>query len=135
MISALQKIIEGQSPWDPIYEFENTVFVVYPHAVFVDEINNYPSISVIHRGERIEHLGGGVRLHRTVYEIRGYTHDESVEQAGESLASDIEHVFEHYRQWADGEDYRITSIQTDGGVLSPLGICIITVEELKCLNS
>lgn len=131
MINALQKIIRGPSPWDADYSFSNTVYTVYDHFVFSDDVTEYPSIATVHRGERIEHIGGGVRIHTTTYELRGYTRDYEVEQSGESLASDIEHVFDNWRRWSDNIEYKIRSIRTDGGVLAPDGVCIIIVESTR----
>lgn len=135
MIRQLQRIDGGTSPWDATYTFNYTVYRVYDHLIFADEINEYPSVCVAHRGERITHIGGGIRLHTTLYEIRGYTHSDTVEQSGEALASDIEHVIDNFRHWTeDSIDYRLISVRTDGGVLAPLGVCIIEVEKLQWVS-
>ncbi len=135
MKQAFEKIDGSTSPWDANYTFSNSVYSVLERFVFVDEITNYPSICIVDRGTRIQHVGGGSRIHITKYEIRGFTFSETVEQSGESLAADIEHVIEHSRRWSDPlTEYRLLTVRTDGGVLAPEGVCIVEMEKLKWVS-
>jgi hypothetical protein len=95
--------------------------------IWFDEVSNFPSISVVLDSTRIKHLGGGVRQYISEVTIRGYTLDESVEDAGEDLAHKIEQILDSYRDNLI-EDIRLQRIETDGGLHSPYGAVIINAQ-------
>lgn len=130
LISALRRIDNRTSPWSSDYDFATDLHgdVYYGYN---DDINSFPHVEVIINDERIYSIGGGVRFSNLELELRCYTYDESVEESGEALASDIEHVLYHYRLWApDVDDVRIASVQTDGGINAPYGAAIIGIQVL-----
>ena len=137
VVSALKEIDGGISPFNSAYTFKTNLFGgVENHFVFVDEINSFPSVFVTANDERIVHQLSNERLSVLSLDIRGYTYDENVEESGEELAEDIEHVLKHYQQWRDVvsdwpegtlEDVRLNLIRTDCGLHAPYGVCMFVV--------
>ena len=128
--TALQRIDGGTSPWDRDYSFANDLHgdVTYGYN---EDINSFPTISIIILNESVYSIGGGVRYSNLQIELRCYTYDEDTEFSAEAIASDAEHVFSQYRRWAsDIEDLRIAEIETDGGINAPYGAAIIKAQVL-----
>jgi hypothetical protein len=124
IIEVLKRIDGGTSPFNLDYVFNVNVYEnVYDHAMYIEDIDAFPTISIHATSERLIHSLSDERYSLVMYEIRGYMLDEAVEEAGEALASDIEHVL----KYADVDDLKIISIETDGGLQAPMGVCIITV--------
>jgi hypothetical protein len=94
---------------------------VYDVAMFIEDINSFPTISVHCISEQIMHSLSDERYSVIAIEIRGYTLDEAVEEAGELLASDIERALSN----TGIDDLKIMTVETDGGLASPMGVCII----------
>lgn len=127
----LQRIDGRTSPWSE-YEFNLDVHSeVYDELLFFPDINSFPLISFSVQDERIIHAEGRERYSLTSIEIRGYTYDEEVEQSGELVAQDVEHVLEHLRhENRKIEEVRVIKINTDSGTNAPYGACIINIEAL-----
>jgi len=129
-IEALRRIDGRTSPWNSDYDFSTDLHGDVYYG-FNDDVNSFPQVQIIINDERIYSIGGGVRFSNVELQIRCYTYDESVEESGEALASDIEHVISAYRLWApDIDDFRIASVETDGGINAPYGAAIITAQVL-----
>lgn len=132
LVKQLRRIDGRTSPWGE-YSFNwNLHDEVYSELRFFDDINSFPCITFHVTDERIVHAEGlGGRYASVSIEMRGYTYDERVEESGESLAQDIEHVL-HYLREADREleDIRLLQINTDSGANAPWGACILQIEAL-----
>jgi hypothetical protein len=127
IINQLKRIDGRTSPWNPSYTFNSNVYeTVLPYEDFIENINSFPCVMCITTDSQIRHVGGGVRLIVTSFRVRGITWDEQVEDAGELLADDIEHVISNIRlEHPEFDEIRIDSIQTDQGLNAPLGAVMI----------
>jgi hypothetical protein len=130
LISSLRRIDGRTSPWDRDYNFNvNLHGDVY--LGFDEDVNSFPIIHVLFENESIYSIGGGVRFSNIEIQLRCYTYDEAVEESAEAIASDVEHVLNHYRSWApDLDDVRVIQIETDGGINAPYGAAIINIQVL-----
>jgi hypothetical protein len=124
IVDGIKLIDGGTSPFNNDYSFNVNVYEnVFDYCKYIEDIDAFPTVSVHCTNERIIHSLSDERYSMCTIEIRGYMLDENVEESGEALASDIEHVL----QYVDIADLKIMSIETDGGLQSPMGVCIITV--------
>ncbi len=99
--------------------------------IFADENPSLPLIALSAGPENIEYQPGGPQDRYLSVGIRGYieSQDDAV-TATEELVQDIETVVEKYSRLLleDGSmtrDIRVTTINTDEGVLAPLGVAEI----------
>ena len=131
LVAHLQRIDGRTSPWSS-YEFYYDVHrEVYAQLLFFNDINSFPCICFTVENERIIHAEGGQRFMSVSIEMRGYTYDEDVEESGELLAQDIEHVLAYIRREDRRlEDIRLLEINTDSGMNAPHGACILKIEAL-----
>ena len=123
----LKRIDGTTSPWNPSYTFNTDVHgTVLDHDEFIDAVNSFPCLMVTTVQTAVTHIGGGQRYKTQSFRIRGITLDEGVEDAGELLADDIEHVLSHIRHtYPEFDEVRLDTIQTDEGLNAPLGALII----------
>jgi hypothetical protein len=64
-------------------------------------------------------------------DLRGYTLDQEVEESGELLAQDIEHIMQWMKkQYPAIEEVRVLSVETDGGLNAPYGVALFKIEAL-----
>jgi hypothetical protein len=64
-------------------------------------------------------------------EARGYTLDHSVEESGELLAQDMEHIMQWIKRvYPSFEEIRILSVETDTGLNAPYGVALFKLEAL-----
>jgi hypothetical protein len=130
LISALRRIDGRDSPWDRSYTF-NYDLHGDAYLGFSEDVNSFPTVNAIVSNESLYSIGGGVRFSNLQIELRCYAYSEDIEDASESLASDVEHVLSHYRLWApDIDDVRVIQIETDGGINAPYGAAIIGIQVL-----
>lgn len=103
---------------------------VEPRLLFWDEVNEFPAVHVTAGNERREYQGGGYKDRYLTVTIRCYVKAEDPVQELEGLLGDIEFVVEENGRLAYQDrlgtqtthDILIISIDTDEGVLSPLGV-------------
>lgn len=103
---------------------------VHPRLLFWDEVNEFPAVHVSAGNEQREYLPGGVQNRFLSVTIRFYVKTEDPVAELEKLLNDIEFVIEENGRLAYQDhlgaqtthDILITSIDTDEGVLSPLGV-------------
>jgi len=113
------------------YTYKTNVFNnVFRRQKYLNEINDFPTICVKATGEDRLELGAGVRFGTFGFEIRAYVKDEAIIETEEDLADDIEFVLENLTSEATAQareitDVRITSTETDEGLMTPFGVIII----------
>jgi hypothetical protein len=131
LVTHLKRIDGRTSPWSS-YEFNYELHdEVYPELLFFDDINSFPCICFTVEDERVIHAESGQRFYSVSLEMRGYTYDEDVEESGEQLAQDIEHVLAYIRREDRRlEDIRLLETNTDSGMNAPHGACILNIEAL-----
>lgn len=125
-LSEVLKTIDGSG------EFLTNVFTnVKPKVEFWDEIQEFPALRLGIGSERREYQGGGYKDRFLSVTVRCYVKDDDSSSALERLLKDVETVIEENGrlayQDASGvlnftQDILILSIDTDEGVLSPLGV-------------
>jgi len=128
----LQQSLTGSAP------FRTAVQDVSPRLRFWDETTEFPSIQVGAGGETRQYDGGGFRFRFLRVTIRCYVNDSTdVILALEELLEDVETVMEDYDPitYFDSTGTSQSTIQTtiltvdtDEGVLEPLGVGEIVVE-------
>ena len=127
------KEIDGSHPYN-VNIFDN----VQSKMVFLDEIAQYPKVSVVAGDETREYQPGGYKWRFLTLTIRAYVHNE--ENAQEELAlllEDIERLVDENDALVYDDSVNpsesttsltIESIGTDEGVVQPLGIGEMVVE-------
>ncbi len=110
---------------------------VHPRLKFWDEIDEFPALHLNAGSETRDYRTAGVRDRFLTITIRCYVQDEDAQEALNELMEDVETVLEdnsrlsytdklnavHYTQ-----QITVISIDTDEGVLEPLGVGEITIE-------
>ena len=108
---------------------------------FLDEISDYPSVYVTAGHELREYLPGGFKWAHLAINIRVYVDGEDPALLLEEIFEDIEKIVDEsgnliYNQ--DGsmlEDLKIKSINTDEGLLAPIGIGEINLQVMYDLQT
>jgi len=110
---------------------------VQPRLLFWDEVTEFPAIHLNAGAERREYQGGGYRDRFLSLTVRCYVNEEDAATALDKLLEDIETVIEDNTRLAyiDKQNktqythqISIISIDTDEGVLEPLGVGEILCE-------
>lgn len=110
---------------------------VQPRLLFWDEIQEFPAINLNAGPETREYQGGGYKDRFMSVTIRCYVNEEDAQAALNALMEDIETVLEENSalEYKDrlNRSYKtqqitIISIDTDEGVLEPLGVGEILIE-------
>lgn len=124
--------INGASP------MRNNVASATTRLTFWDEVTDFPTVQIGTGSETREYNSGGFRFRFLRVTIRCYVHDtDDVTEALESLLEDVETVLEdndpftYYDSTGASQSTAQTTIlavDTDEGVLEPLGVGEITVE-------
>jgi len=110
---------------------------VHPTLKFWDEIEEFPAIHINAGSETREYLGGGVKNRFLSVTVRIYVNEEDSVDALDSLIEDVETVLEENSRlsYTDklgltefAQQITIISIDTDEGVLDPIGVAEMLVE-------
>ena len=119
--------------------FQSNIFGnVSPRLKFWDEVTEFPAIHVGAGAETREYDGGGFRFRFLRITVRVYVSDDNdVIEALEELLEDVETVLEdkdpltYYDSTGTSQSTvqtSILSVDTDEGVLEPLGVGEIAIE-------
>ena len=104
---------------------------VFPRLKFWDEVEEFPAVHMALGTERREYQGGGYKDRFLAVTLRCYVKAEEPEIELERLLEDLETVIEQNGRLAyqdsqgvahSTQDITIISIDTDEGVLAPLGV-------------
>ena len=110
---------------------------VHPFLKFWDEVDQFPAVHLNAGAETREYQGGGYKDRFLSITIRSYVNEEDAQDALNILMEDIETVLEENAQleYLDKQNnsfktqqITIISIDTDEGVLEPLGVGEILIE-------
>jgi len=101
--------------------------------VFLDEVNDYPTVCIWSSTESREYLPAGFKWAFLTVEIRIYVDDENAKDRLEEIFVDLETVLDNNNTLTiDGSnlctDLRILSLTDDEGLLNPLGVGEITIQ-------
>jgi len=104
---------------------------VFRQFRYLEEINDFPTICFLSRGEARIHRGAGRKLAGLQINVRGYVYDENEVGSAETLGADIETIVDNfagrYRNFGV-EDCRVLSFSTDEGLFSPYGVVDLSVQ-------
>lgn len=122
------KGINGQAPYT-VNLYEN----VLPRLKFWDEINDFPFLCVQAGHESREYLPSAFKWGFLNISIKLYVQCDDPVESLEQLITDVEQVIDSNQRlmYAPGkftEEMSITSIDTDEGVLAPMGVGDVTVQ-------
>ena len=115
-------------------DVENNVF---PFLKFWDEVEEFPAIHLNAGSETREYQGGGYKDRVLAVTVRCYVNEENAQDALNALMEDVETVIEENSdlQYFDAQNnafnvqqITVIGIDTDEGVLEPLGVGELTVE-------
>ena len=110
---------------------------VSPRLKFWDEVDEFPAIHLNAGRETREYLTAGVKNRYMNVTLRCYVNEEDAVDALDALLEDVETVLEDSSSTAYTDklgvsqtiqQITIISIETDEGVLEPLGVGEITIE-------
>jgi len=107
---------------------------------FWDEVNDYPSVYTTVGTETREYLPGGFKWGHLLITLRVYVDDENPQQKLEQIFEDIENVVDsngnlEYNTNMFTEDIKILRIDTDEGLLSPIGVGEVTLQIMYDLQT
>jgi hypothetical protein len=131
-LTLLAKQIDGTG--DYLTDLKNNV---QPRLLFWDEIEEWPAIHFNAGSETREYQGGGYKDRFLSVTARCYVNEEDSVNALDALLEDLETVIEEGSrlQYLDKkgvtqtvQDITIISIDTDEGVLDPLGVAEVLLE-------
>lgn len=119
-------------------EFNTNLFNnVHPRLQFWDEVDEFPAVHLNLGSETRDYQGGGYKDRFLSITVRVYVRDENSVEALDAVMEDIETVIESNSrlQFTDNRgdtqhthQINIISINTDEGVLEPLGVGEILLE-------
>lgn len=131
------KEIDGSSTYN-----SNLYGNVYNKLKFWDEVTDYPSVFLNAGTETREYLPGGFKWGYLQVTIRIYVKAEEPELELENIFSDIELIVDQngkllYDNYPDKytEDLKILTINTDEGLLAPIGVGEITLHIMYDMDS
>jgi len=110
---------------------------VSPRLLFWDEVEEFPAVHLNAGSETREYQGGGYKDRFLNITLRSYVQDEDSVKALDELLEDVETVLEDnsrlsYTDRTGTTQYTqqitVLSIDTDEGVLEPLGVGEMTIE-------
>lgn len=137
-LGIIQALVEKLKQIDGNGDFNTDIYGnVSPRLKFWDEVNEFPSIHLNAGGETRTYQANGFKDRFLSVTVRVYVQAEDAVEALEELLEDIETVIEansrlEYkdRRGLDNFTHQITivSIDTDEGVLEPLGVGEILLE-------
>ena len=137
-IGILNALVDKLKEIDGDGEFHTNLFGnVHPQLKFWDEVEEFPSVHLNAGSETREYQGGGYKDRFLSVTIRCYVQEEEAQNALNALMEDIETVIEENSnlQYFDKQNNEfncqqitIISIDTDEGVLEPLGVGEILIE-------
>lgn len=99
---------------------------VHKRYKYLDEVNDFPSITFVARNEDRVHFGGANKFARISVDLRAYVFAEDQLDTAELLASDIEtkviDSFASNHRDLEVDSALVTSFRTDEGLMAPYGI-------------
>ena len=110
---------------------------ISPRLKFWDEVEEFPAVHINAGGETREYLTGGIKNRFLTITLRCYVNEEDAVNALDALLEDVETVLEDNSSMtytdklgvSQGiQQITILSIDTDEGVLEPMGVAEMVAE-------
>lgn len=135
LVDTISETVDGTDPYNSDLRGK-----VYNKLKFWDEINDYPSVHINAGQENREYLPGNFKWGHLLASIRIYVKSEYPETDLEGIFEDIERVIDsngnlEYDTNKFIEDMQILTINTDEGLLTPIGVGEITIKLMYDLES
>ncbi len=137
-LGILNALVEKLKTIDGVGKFRSDLGDnVSPRLKFWDEVEEFPAVHLNSGSETREYQGGGYKDRFLAITLRCYVQDEDSILALDDLLEDVETVLEEnsrleYKDRDGSTQYTqqitIISIDTDEGVLEPLGVGEMTIE-------
>ncbi len=117
--------------------YHTAIAEVSPRLKFWDEVEEFPAVHLNAGSETREYQGGGYKDRFLNITIRCYVNQEDAVDALDELLEDVETILEKNSRFAyydrmgleqTTQQITIISIDTDEGVLEPLGVGEILIE-------
>lgn len=117
--------------------YRSQVRSVSPKLMFWDEIQEFPAIHMNAGSESRVYQGGGLKDRYMIVTIRCYVNEENSIDALEALLEDVEAVLDDNGRLAYLDstgatqftrDILVLTIDTDEGVLDPIGVGELTIQ-------
>jgi len=127
------KTIDGTGFWK-----SNLFNNVFNRLMFWDEVSDYPSVYLTVGSEAREYLPGSFKWGYLIIHVRIYVENDSPETELEKIFEDIETIVDNngnLQYDTDGfiEDMKILSINTDEGLLNPIGVGEMSLQIMYAL--
>ena len=135
--SVVNAFVEKLALIDGTGKYKTAVAETSPRIKFWDEVAEFPAVHVSAGAETREYEGAGFKFRYLTLTFRCYVNEEDAVEALEALLEDVETVIEDNNpitytdslgNTATTVQHTIVSIDTDEGVLEPLGIGEIVAE-------
>lgn len=125
------KTVNGTTPFKTTISPNN----ITNKLLFWDEVSDFPFISVVAGGESRDYLPSGFKWGRLTVSLKIYVQGENPVELLEGVLQDVERVLDsnnelEYDTGKTTQDIRITSIDTDEGLMVPFGIGEVTLQIL-----
>ena len=129
--------VDKLSTIDGTGKFRTVVASTSPRLLFWDEIAEFPAVHVNSGSETREYLGAGEKFRFLTLTFRCYVNEEDAQYHLNALMEDVETVIEDNSnlQYFDKQNNEfncqqitVVSIDTDEGVLEPLGVGELLIE-------
>jgi len=136
-LSIVNAFVEKLALIDGTGKYKTAVAETSPRIKFWDEVVEFPAVHVSAGAETREYEGAGFKFRYLTLTFRCYVNEEDAVEALEALLEDVETVIEDNNpitytdslgNTATTVQNTIISIDTDEGVLEPLGIGEIVAE-------
>lgn len=137
-LAIVEALVEKLKDIDGTGNFRTNLFLnVSPRLKFWDEVEQFPAVHLNAGSETREYQAGGYKDRFLSVSVRCYVNEEDAVQALESLLEDVETVLEENSRLTyidkNGvsqytQQITIISIDTDEGVLEPLGVGEMLIE-------
>jgi len=135
--SIVNAYVELLKAVDGTGQFKSAIAETSGRIKFWDEVLEFPAVHISAGGERREYLGGGQKFRFLTLTFRCYVNEEDSVLALEKLLEDVETILEGNNPLTYTDPLGATvntiqtsilSVDTDEGVLEPLGIGEVIAE-------
>ena len=136
-VSIVEALADKLKEIDGTGDYRTSVAAVSPRLKLWDEISEFPSVHLSPGQETRQYQGGGYKDRFMNVTIRCYVQTEDAQRALEALLEDIETIIEFNSRLAylDSlgatqytQQMSVITIDTDEGVLEPLGVGQMQIE-------
>jgi hypothetical protein len=105
---------------------DNAIAHVYRGFRWLDQINDFPTISYNIQSSSLVHIGANDRYYSCSVALRAYVRGEDPQALLDQILLDIEDVTQSFRDVASPSlevvDARVDSVSSDEGVMAPIGV-------------